>query len=123
MAKTKILPADTAFSNYIRGRDKWTCQRCLKVYTPPTSALHCSHFYSRGKWATRFDPQNCIALCYGCHRYWDKHLDEYEDYKYQQLGDRDFDALTVRAWNRSQLGSAYWKKLTKKQAEEIFAQL
>jgi hypothetical protein len=31
--------------------------------------LHCSHYHGRGKWATRFDPDNCRALCYGCHSY------------------------------------------------------
>lgn len=120
---TKLFPADTAFSNYIRARDKWTCQRCSTVYAPPTSALHCSHFYSRGKWSTRYDPDNCIALCYGCHRYLDKHIGEYEDYKYQQLGQARFDGLTVRAWNKSQMGSTFWKKLSKKQAERLFAKL
>lgn len=52
----------------------------------------------------------------------DKHIGEYEDFKYTQLGQKAFDALTLRAWNKSQLGSTYWKKLTKKQAEAIFAQ-
>jgi hypothetical protein len=119
---TKLFPADQAFSNYIRGRDGWQCKRCGTAYAPPTKALHCSHFYSRGKWGTRFDPDNCIALCYGCHRYWDKHIGEYEDYKKAQLGD-DFDGLTLRAWNRSPMGSGFWKKLTKKQAEELFNKL
>lgn len=123
---TKLFPADIAFSAYIRGRDKWTCQRptCGKVYTPPTKALHCSHYFSRGKWATRFDPENCISLCYGCHSYWDKAgKSEYEDYKYEQLGEKAFNGLTVRAWNRSTMGSGFWKKLTRKQAEELFAKL
>lgn len=123
MGKTKIFPADTAFSNYIRERDKWTCQRCRKVYAPPTSALHNSHFFSRGKWNTRYDPDNCMALCYGCHRYMDKHLDEYEDYKYEQLGEDGFNRLTLRAWERSTMGSNFWKKLSLKQAQEIFSKL
>lgn len=120
---TRIFPADKAFSDLIRSRDKWTCQRCFKRYEPPTSALHCSHFYSRGKWATRFDPENAIALCYGCHRYWDKHIDEYEDFKYLQLGEDGFNKLTLRAWSTSRMGSNFWKKLTLKKAEEILTKL
>lgn len=27
---------------------------------------------SRGKWGTRFDPENVAALCYGCHSYVDR---------------------------------------------------
>jgi hypothetical protein len=119
----KTFPADSAFSDWIRARDKWRCQRCGKEYPPPTSALHCSHFYSRGKWNTRFDPENCIALCYGCHRYWDKHIGEYEAYKIEKMGQQAFDMLTARAWSRSALGSTFWKKLSKKKAIEIFSQL
>lgn len=117
---TKLFPADNSFSDLIRSRDGWSCHRCSMYYEPPTRALHCSHFYSRGKWGTRFDEDNCIALCYGCHRYMDKHIGEYEEYKIHQLGQQRFDALTVRAWNRSPLGSTYWKKLTRKQADRIF---
>lgn len=121
MSKTKFFPADTAFSISIRGRDKWKCQRCLKQYAPPTGALHCSHFFSRGKWGTRFDEENCISLCYGCHRYFDgPGKSEYEAYKIRQLGQEGFDALRARAWSKSAKGSSYWKKLTKKQAEELF---
>lgn len=120
---TKIFPADKAFSNFIRSRDKWTCQRCGKYHSPPTSALHCSHFFSRGKWNTRFDPENCISLCYGCHRYWDKHITEYEAYKIELLGQQVFEALTVRAWSKSQMGSSFWKTLSFKKAQEIFNQL
>ena len=69
MANIKIDKADKAFSTYIRTRDNWTCQRCMKRYDPPTSALHCSHFMGRGKEATRFDELNADAICYGCHRY------------------------------------------------------
>lgn len=120
---TKIFPADKVFSDYIRERDGWECQRCFKQFVPPTSGLHCSHFHSRGKWATRYDPQNCIALCYGCHRYMDKHNTEYETYKVDQLGQGVFDALTLRAWSRSTMGSKFWKTLSAEQALKIFEPL
>ena len=58
---------DVVFSNYIRYRDNWTCQRCDKKYEPLSPALHCSHFYGRRSWATRIEPANAMALCMGCH--------------------------------------------------------
>jgi len=123
---TKIYPADRAFSYLIRTRDKWRCQYpgCGKEYPPPTGALHASHFFSRGKWGTRFDPQNAVAACYGHHSYWD-HAGkaDYEAFKVQQLGQRGFDALTVRAWARSPMGSTFWKKLSYKKAKEILEPL
>lgn len=58
---------DIVFSDYIRFRDDWTCQRCGKKYHERSASLHCSHFYGRRSWATRIEPANAMALCYGCH--------------------------------------------------------
>ena len=122
---TRLFPADKAFSFLVRTRDKWACKapRCTNRYEPPTMALHCSHFYGRGKWNTRFDPANAWSFCYGHHRYYDKHIGEYEALKIEELGQRQFDGLTARAWARSPLGSNFWKKLSYKKAMEILEPL
>ena len=60
---------DVVFSNYIRYRDNWTCQRCNKKYPEKSQGLHCSHFYGRRSWATRLEPANAMALCFGCHQH------------------------------------------------------
>jgi len=60
---------DVVFSNYIRYRDNWTCQRCNKKYPEKIQGLHCSHFYGRRSWATRIEPANAMALCFGCHQH------------------------------------------------------
>ena len=94
----KISKLDALFSKYIRTRDKWTCQRCSKKFTPPTQALHCSHYFGRGKKSVRFDPGNADALCYGCHHYWEKEDREgYRVFKINQLGQRGYDLLTLYA--------------------------
>ena len=59
-------PADAAFSLCVRERAEWRCERCGSQ--PEKQGLHCAHIMSRGHWSTRFDPQNALALCYGCHR-------------------------------------------------------
>ena len=98
MPKIKIDKADEVFSNYIRQRDNWTCQRCGKRYKPPTKALHCSHFFGRGRESTRYDPDNCIALCYGCHSYFDgAGKEDYRNFKINQLGQAGFDALLIKS--------------------------
>ena len=62
--------ADTAFSNFIRERDDWTCQRCGKVYPERRGqGLHCSHIFSRRHQATRFYSRNAKALCFPCHQW------------------------------------------------------
>jgi hypothetical protein len=96
MGKLKIFPSDSIWSKYIRTRDNWTCQRCDKKYAPPTSALHCSHFWSRGSWSVRFDEDNCQALCYGCHSYLGGNPQEHREFILNKLGQERFDALQKR---------------------------
>lgn len=86
MGKVKIDKADQLFSRYIRTRDNWTCQRCGQRYDPPTRALHCSHFQGRGHEATRFEPLNADALCYGCHHYFTSHPGEHYLWQVQRKG-------------------------------------
>ena len=97
--KIKIDKADQAFSLYIRTRDDWTCQRCGKRFLKGnTGGLECSHYFGRSRENTRFDPDNCIALCTGCHSYWDSAAkEEYRNFKIKQLGEKGFDLLMVRA--------------------------
>ena len=97
MGKIKIRTSDRLFSQYIRTRDNWTCQRCGTQYEPPTSALHCSHFMGRGKENTRFDPENADALCYGCHMYFTAHPMEHYDWQVKRKGQEVVDAIKLRS--------------------------
>lgn len=103
MGAVKIDEADRLWSRFIRSRAGWCCQRCGKYYEPPTSALHCSHFYGRGREATRYDEFNTFSLCYGCHRYLGSHPNEHRDFVISKIGQEEFDRLTLRA-------NAYKKK-------------
>ena len=58
---------DKVFSDYIRYRDKWTCQKCERKYPINSAGLHCSHFFGRRYWSMRLEPTNAMALCFGCH--------------------------------------------------------
>jgi hypothetical protein len=108
MGKAKIFPSDREWSKYIRTRDMWTCQRCSKQYDPPTSALHCSHFWSRGNWSVRFDEDNTEALCYGCHSYLGGNPVEFHKYYLEKLGQERFDALEQRKNNKKSGSRTYY---------------
>ena len=98
MSRIKICPADKAFSRYIRTRDEWSCQRCGKSYVEGSQGLHCSHYFGRGKESTRHDPENCDALCFGCHKVWGSDDREaYRDFKINQLSEEGFENLRIRA--------------------------
>lgn len=90
--------ADARFSLQIRERDGWYCQRCKSM--PDHRGLHCAHHFTRRTKATRFDPDNALALCYGCHQYLDSHPHEKEAFWRSEIGDERFDALAARAHGR-----------------------
>ena len=97
--RTKIDKADSLFSKYIKLRDNWTCTRCGTKYQEGDRGIHNSHYWGRGNEGTRFEPDNCTSLCYGCHRLWG-HGDEkdlYKEWMIKKLGTRRFKSLEVQA--------------------------
>lgn len=96
----KIDAADIAFSQYIRLRDR--C--CMRCYSPvklnekgmPVSH-HASHFWGRGRENTRFDPENVVTHCHGCHAYLTANPEEHRAWKLKQIGQERYDALMLRA--------------------------
>lgn len=56
-----------------------------------------SHYWGRGNWGTRFDPENCITLCTYCHFKWggdDRRL--YEEFMRKRLGEKAYKNLEIR---------------------------
>jgi hypothetical protein len=89
-----LKKADIEFSKFIIQRDK-VCKRCGRA-----NHLTCSHFWARQHKGTRFDPENCDAVCWmPCHKYyWEKEKQgEYRDFKMKQLGAVKYKALEKRA--------------------------
>ena len=95
--KIRIYPEDAIFSKYVRTRDKWICQRCGAQHEEGSQGLHCSHFWGRGKWTTRFDDDNCSSICFGCHNYFHANPEEHRKWKLKQLGEKRFKNLMIRA--------------------------
>jgi len=97
--KIKIRKADAVFSKYIRTRDGWRCVFCQKQFRPPTEGLQNSHFWGRARENTRFDPDNCDALCFSCHQYLGGDgREEYIAFKKKQLGEDGYKKLKLRAF-------------------------
>jgi len=101
--KTKLRKTDILFSKYIRQSDDWRCLACgenSRDYSGNKRGLHCSHYWGRGHENTRFDPENCISLCWYHHNFAWGHGDgrqEYMAFMRRRLGDKGFDLLDLRA--------------------------
>jgi hypothetical protein len=107
MGGIKRTAADKRFSDFIRDRDNWTCQRCGAVKEPHDGAtLHTMHNFSRAckrcttknpkpHYCTRLDPSNALAGCYGCHQFIDSHPQEKERLFRLRHGNAEYDRLAA----------------------------
>lgn len=93
--KIKINSLDALFSRYIRAKAGWRCERCGNK--PDRRGLHVHHFHRRRKMATRYDSENCLSLCLGCHQYFHENRKEEEAFLLQKLGQDRFDMLEARS--------------------------
>jgi len=100
MAGIKRTAEDIKFSKMIRIRDKWTCQRCGAEKAPNSQGLHCAHGFTRRTKATRFEPSNALALCYGCHQFVDSHAAEKEALFRLRFGNDEYDRVAALAHQR-----------------------
>ena len=114
------LDPDQWFSLCVRERAGWTCQACGKHYEPWISTkglpanpgLHCSHYVGRANYATRFDPLNVDAHCYGCHAKFEGNPHIFMLWKSEQLGSI-YDVLIEKS-NNIMLG-----KTARREKQEI----
>ena len=91
----QVGEADALFSKQIRHRDK-QCVNCGS-----TMFLGCSHYFSRGTYATRYDPENCVTFCQSCHEKMELEKNgEYKKFMAMRLGSIRFNALIYRAMNK-----------------------
>lgn len=119
----RIDPADRWFSLFIRYRANWTCERCGTEYEVGSQGLHASHFWSRGRESTRFDPVNVSAHCFGCHAELGGNPELHRQWKLKQIGQAEYDRLMVRAETRQKkdrkLMAIIWKQEYEKEKQRF----
>ena len=93
--RVKISPLDKLFSEFIKKRAGWKCERCGNM--PDKRGLHCHHYERRRKKSVRFDPDNGISLCLGCHQFLGENHDEEKAFMIHKLGQEGLDMLQARA--------------------------
>lgn len=113
MRGVRIDPADKFFSLWIRWRAGWKCERCGAQFEVGGQGLHCSHFWGRAREATRFDPENCVAHCHGCHAFLTANPELHREWKLKQIGEEKYNLLMVRAQLSAKkdrvMAALYWR--------------
>jgi 5-methylcytosine-specific restriction endonuclease McrA len=120
LSRSILSYCDELFSLKIRHRHGWQCQRCGAKFARLAQNLHCSHFWSRSNKATRYDEDNCDALCADCHAIWeDDKNGAYRAFKISQLGQERFDALKRRARSCIKFGAWELEQMLRELMEEM----
>lgn len=77
-------------------RQKGYCELCGRK--PPEVVLHAHHIFSRRHFSTRWDVNNGLALCNGCHLYKaHKDIQEFADFVRWKYGAEYIDELRKKA--------------------------
>jgi len=130
--RVKIDHLDKLTSEYVRKRAIKTvggCERCLtpkydivkedgSVY-PAWKQLQASHFHSRRKHSVRYDPENLVALDFGCHQYFHENPREFERWFQCHIGERNYDMLQARASKTQRVDKDLTKLYLENQIREL----
>ena len=93
--KIRLNKVDILFSRLIRLRAKGLCEYCGGWVGYPKLAV--SHYFGRRNGNTRFDEENCQALCFFCHMTLTENPHEYYEWMRKRLGEDAYNMLAVRA--------------------------
>ena len=106
----KLSPLDKTCSEFARKRAMHKtggCERCLRPkyditrndgsIFPDWMQLQCAHLTGRWRKSTRYDEDNLVGICGGCHRVIDRDHTEKEDFILRHLGQEGYDLLKARA--------------------------
>lgn len=95
--KIKRSAADKAFSDWVRLKNGWNCERCLRNFEDNKQILHLSHFIGRGNKTVRWDEENAASLCFSCHKRFTENAHEHSEFFLKKLGKKAYDALVFRS--------------------------
>ena len=77
-------------------RQKGYCELCGRK--PPEVVLHAHHIFSRRHYSTRWDVNNGLSLCNGCHLYSaHRNIQEFADWVCDKIGREKLDDLRKKA--------------------------
>lgn len=95
MSGIKRTPADAAFSDCVRERAGWSCEKCGREYPEGSSrfGLHCSHHFGRRHKSVRWEPMNAASLCFTCHNEVAENPLEHVTWFRRLLGERNYELL------------------------------
>ena len=83
---------DKIIAKIIKKRDNYTCQRCFSK----SKQLNTCHFYSRFMKGLRYEFDNLVCLCVGCHFYFHHNPIEFVEFWEKRIGKEAMERLRVK---------------------------
>lgn len=103
----RIELLDTLFSEAIRLRDGFTCQKCGHQ----NKSAQAAHIWTRNNYSTRWDMENAMCLCYMCHikGFHSAHREpaEFLEWVHKRMGDERWEALKARSMSTVMVDKTY----------------
>ena len=88
--KNLVDKLDKLISQIVRAYEHGICEHCKG------KANQCHHYFGRMRYSTRFEFDNCLSLCWVCHRYWaHQKYEDCRDYLISRIGQKRFDELKL----------------------------
>lgn len=115
----KRTPADDYFSKCVRARTDYVCERCGKQYDKSSTGLHCSHNYSRRHRTIRWCKENALALCFGCHQWYEGNPPESGRWLENKLGKGTIQLLEEKKNAKIKVPKFEEKEIAKHYREEL----
>jgi len=96
MAKTErkklVDKLDQLTSQIVRLYEHGKCEHCGK------EATQVHHYFTRSRYSVRWDFDNLLAVCFGCHTFWcHKYFEECRDYLISRIGEESFSKLKLKS--------------------------
>lgn len=93
-----VAELDALAAQVVKRRDQWMCVRCGRLFIPPGGrAYQWAHVFSKRIHQTRWDAENALGLCTGCHLWGHSHIQAFLEWVREKvLGPERFDALALR---------------------------
>jgi hypothetical protein len=91
----KLDPLDILFSRYIKLLAGGICEYCGQ--RPNSRGYHTHHFIGRRYLNTRYEQDNCVALCMSCHNLMGDFPDESQAFFVKRVGSQRAEELKIIA--------------------------
>jgi hypothetical protein len=89
---------DALFSELVRMRANWTCERCGVHYGEEAKGeLDCSHVYGRRNKSVRVHPDNALCACRNCHQHLGENPIDHAELVKKIIGRERYERLTLLA--------------------------